>query len=764
MALATHEHRPYRSESAYPRHHGHRRFCNLRRRRHGEAPRAPPPSPANRRPFSRFENPVTDLSLYGRAFACWVGHTFTMTRHTSLRRTLVRALAIATLALATATPALAQHLPSDKLDPVLRARAQQPGGRSRVIVEFHEAPDIRAIQTRRGVPGRVLARHRAQVAEVDDAMLGALATDPRVARIVVDRPVFAMAERTGIATGAALVRYETGLTGRNVGVVVVDSGMTRTHPDLGRPVSGRPGGTVVHFKDFTRRDTPGRWMNEVPSDDYGHATHVAGLIAGNGSLSDGARMGIAPGAHLIGLKVLDGWGHGHVSDVIAAIDYAIDLRDAYNVRIVNLSVGAGVYESYEHDPLALAARRAVEAGLVVVAAAGNLGRGEDGDTQYASITSPANAPWVLTVGASTHQGTVRRSDDAVAPFSSRGPTWIDFSAKPDIVAPGVGLESLADPHSLLYDTLGDYLLDGSRRGGHRPYLSMSGTSMAAPVVTGAVALMLEANPSLTPNAVKALLQYTAQPLPDGEVLAQGAGLVNIAGAVRLARFFADPTRHFGEPADIVAGEPIAWAQHLIWGNDRVTGGVPLPGSNAWEPGLTWGADSMPDRAPVFWGATHAHNIVWSTGLRQNIVWSTGLRQNIVWSTTDEDNAIWGTRLRTNIVWSTTGGDQAVWDAGLRTNIVWSTTTGTEVWDSRLRTNIVWSTGHVENVVWGDACGGGNCTLGEDAVEALRLQQNIVWSTGLRQNIVWSTGLRQNIVWSTNTPEPVLWPAEPHTPD
>ena len=137
--------------------------------------------------------------------------------------------------------------------------------------------------------------------------------------------------------------------------------------------------------------------------------------------------------------------------MIAAIDYAIAVRETYNIRVINLSVASGVFESYDTDPLALAARRAVEAGIVVVAAAGNLGsRRATGDAQVGGITSPGNAPWVLTVGAASHQGTARRSDDTSRDFSSRGPTWIDFAAKPDLVAPGVGIESLADPHSTLY--------------------------------------------------------------------------------------------------------------------------------------------------------------------------------------------------------------------------------------------------------------------------------------------------------------------------
>ena len=351
----------------------------------------------------------------------------------SLRSSFSACLAIALVAL-TASSVSAQSVNrGDKLDPVLRHRARQMTGRSRVIVQFKGDADVRVFG--RGVAGRKLDR-RAQVGEVDNLTLAAVASDPRVERVMVDRPAFATMERTGQAIGATLARSQYGVTGRGIGVAVIDSGITNYHDDLFRSANGSSSRRVVHFKDFTRDVSPNLWFNDQQSDDYGHGTHVAGIIAGSGYDSGGRRVGVAPGAKLLGLKVLDGQGQGYVSDVIAAIDYAISVRHTYNVRVINLSVASGVFESYWHDPLTLAARRAAEAGIVVVAAAGNLGLDRNGHAQSGGITSPGNAPWVLTVGASSHQGTVRRSDDVVGDFSSRGPTWLDFAAKPDIVAPG----------------------------------------------------------------------------------------------------------------------------------------------------------------------------------------------------------------------------------------------------------------------------------------------------------------------------------------
>ena len=204
-----------------------------------------------------------------------------------------------------------------------------------------------------------------------------------------------------------------------------------------------------------------------------------------------------------------------------------------------------------------------------------------GETHYGGITAPGNAPWVLTVGASSHMGTIDREDDTIAPFSSRGPTAIDRAAKPDLVAPGVGIESLSAPNSTLYNTRSAYLLPGTVPTSYPPYLSLSGTSMSAPVVAGTVALMLQANPSLTPNAVKAVLQFTAQSSPSYDAFSQGAGFLNAQGAVELARFLAAPATA-AYPADTI------WSRQLFWGNYRADGGRLSPDANAWEPGTRWG--------------------------------------------------------------------------------------------------------------------------------------------------------------------------------
>jgi subtilisin family serine protease len=656
----------------------------------------------------------------------------------------------------------------DKLDKFLRNRARQVSGRTRVIVQFKGDSDVRVLG-KRAAAGRKLGRG-GQVAEVDNVELSKIASDPRVDGVYLDRPIFATLDRTTASTGAADVRQQLGLTGRNVGVAVIDSGITNWHDDLYRNTN-----RVAHFKDFTNSTSV--WSNGA-SDAYGHGTHVAGIIAGTGYDSSGKHRGIAPGAKLIGLKVMDGLGHGYMSDVIAAIDYAVSVKSTYNIRVINLSVAAGVFESYWYDPLTLAAKRAVDAGIVVVASAGNLGRDKFGKAQTGGITSPGNAPWVLTVGASSEEGSKSRGNDSVASFSSRGPTWIDFGAKPDIVAPGVGIESITDSHSLLYTTLPLMRVSGSLGLGltYKPYLSLSGTSMSAPVVSGTVALMLEANPKLTPNAVKAILQYTAEVRNSTSLLVQGAGVLNAEGAVRLAKYFAAPaTTDLGDMRDYIQGQWVPWARHLIWGNYRITGGMPLPGSNAWSTSVRWGSLKTSTGARVVWGTRLDDNIVWSTASDDNIVWSTGTDDNIVWSTAGADNIVWSTGGDDNIVWSTGGDDNIVWSTSEQENIVWSTGSDDNiVWSTAGEDNIVWSTNTVTNVVWGNDCGGRNCkrivwgaqqngvvmgtASGDDnIVWSTAADDNIVWSTAGDDNIVWSTGSGDdNIVWSTAADDNIVW--------
>src|SRR5262245_4206248 len=408
-----------------------------------------------------------------------------------------------------------------KLDDVVTARAGgNPLGQSTVIGTLVPGADLPPQFSRYARAGK-LDIINGVVLDVPNALLKQLAANPNVFRVHDDRPIYSHNYRTSVTVGARAVQDLLGYTGAGVGIAVIDSGVTSWHDDLTNANGGNyPYGNqrVTKFVDFVN----GR---SQPYDDNGHGSHVAGTILGNGRDSDGEKAGIAPNASLVSLKALDSNGQGTISHFIRALNWVAANAKAYNIRVLNVSIGAAIRESYWTDPLTVAAKAVADRGITVVVAAGNLGQNAKKELQWGGVTAPANAPWVITVGASTTAGTLTRGDDEMAAFSSSGPTWLDFLAKPDLVAPGVGTASLSVPGSEFYSSQSKYLVAGSTALGYMPYLALSGTSMAAPVVAGTVALMLEANPKLTPNLVKAILQYTAQSY-GYSALREGAGFLN----------------------------------------------------------------------------------------------------------------------------------------------------------------------------------------------------------------------------------------------
>ncbi|HXG88041.1 MAG TPA: S8 family peptidase [Vicinamibacterales bacterium] len=356
-------------------------------------------------------------------------------------------------------------------------------------------------------------------------------TADALARLAGDAEVGSLSGDGEMRSQLALVTESTGASaawageiaglgavmGRGVGVAIIDSGV-----DHHTALAGR----IVASVDFTQTRGVG-----TGTDRYGHGTHVAGIVAAGAPKQDTgeAPVGMAPAAHLVSLKVLDHEGRGRASDVIEAIDWAIDHRQQYGLRIINLSLGMAPTQSWRDDPVCQAVERAVRAGLVVVASAGNFGQTRDGKMVLGSVTSPGISPFAITVGALRTQGTVDRSDDVVAPWSSRGPTAVDRLIKPDMVAPGSKVVSLLAPGSTLAKAFPERQVLGEGRNG---YFELSGTSQAAAVVSGAAALLLESRPELNPLQVKVLLQASAEPIINAGLVEDGAGSIDLSALAR----------------------------------------------------------------------------------------------------------------------------------------------------------------------------------------------------------------------------------------
>src|SRR5271155_2310922 len=345
------------------------------------------------------------------------------------------------------------------------------------------------------------------VALVDGTGIVNLSNQSNVVYISSDRQLSTL-DVAGPAVNAE-VAWQSNYIGTGIGVALIDSGVN-SHPDLYTGIL--PISRVVYNQSFISGTSS-------TNDQYGHGTHIAGLIAGDGLASTGLAYsqtfkGIAPGAEIVNLRVLDANGEATDSEVIAAINQAISLKSRYNIRVMNLSLGRAVYESYKLDPLCQAVEKAWQNGIVVVVAAGNNGRFQPTDG-YATVTSPGNDPYVITVGAMKPMGTPTRVDDQIASYSSKGPTVVDAFVKPDLVAPGNMLTSLEAQNSTLYNELPgnqvpfSYYVKSGSSAISSTYFTLSGTSMATGIVSGVVADLLQKSPRLTPDQVKARLMLTA---------------------------------------------------------------------------------------------------------------------------------------------------------------------------------------------------------------------------------------------------------------
>ena len=390
--------------------------------------------------------------------------------------------------------------PAAKLDQALRRlTAGDPARSVRVIVQAEPGQAAAVAEAVIGAGRPVRAAHTrlgAFTATLAAGELLSLAARGDVSRVSVDAVVRSsstsydytdgtvLKDTLGLEKNGGVTGGDTSWAGAGVGVAIIDSGIS----DSADLATSR----IIAFFDLIADDP-----TLQPYDDYGHGTHVAGLIGGSGKHSDDLYAGAAALADLIIFKVLDRYGEGYTSDVISALALAVEQRDALGVDVINLSLGYPIFEPAVSDPLVRAVEDAVAAGIVVVVSAGNYGRDpETGEVGYAGITSPGNAPSAITVGALDTANTVTRADDFVQSYSSRGPTWYDAYAKLDLVAPGHRLVASLARHSALDTDHPEPLViatnqESKKKRAPARYLRLSGTSMAAAVTTGVVAMLLE---------------------------------------------------------------------------------------------------------------------------------------------------------------------------------------------------------------------------------------------------------------------------------
>jgi serine protease AprX len=446
-------------------------------------------------------------------------------------------------------------------------------------------------------------------------------------------------------------------SGKRVDVALLDSGVS--------PVPGLDGpNKIVYGPDLSFDSQDASLQN---GDGYGHGTHMAGIIAGHDAgayvspyaAAQGAFLGVAPNARIVSVKLADAYGATDVSQVIAGIDWVVQHAhdNGMNIRVINLSFGTSSMQDAAIDPLAYAAEAAWQSGIVVVVSAGNSG------TTMGRLADPAIDPWVIAVGADDTNGTRSTSDDVVPDYSSRG----DGDRNPDFVAPGAHLQSLRVPGSQIDDQYGSGPGSINDR-----YLRGSGTSQAAAVTSGAVALLLSVRPSLSPDAVKALLVASAQPMPSPpDPYASGAGLLNI----RAAALMSVPS-NLQSPAVATGGgllDASRGGQQLSLNGTSLTGETDIFGNPfdatahaadeangaAWDGGTWNGATwSGPD-----WSGTSWQSANWTSPSWAGTAWTSSTTNDASWDGRRWANATWEGRRWADSQWSTSNFETGDWAVG-----------------------------------------------------------------------------------------------------
>jgi serine protease AprX len=552
-------------------------------------------------------------------------------------RTPVRAvIAILTLCLAAGAP----FAPS--------AVARRERAALSLLVHERRPSSDRAEDAVRAIGGRItrpLPLIGGFAASVPDDRLSMLAGDPAIAELTVDGRIAMATSGTeayddldpNLAWRKAirLNQVEPGIDGSGVTVAMIDTGVSR-HPDLEDAVVARV--------DFT----PGG----AGDDGFGHGTHLAGVIAGDGSASGGKWRGVAPGANLVSVKVAGADGATDVSVVIAAIQWVVSHREQYGIRVLNLSFGTDSIQPYAVDPLDAAVERAWFAGITVVVSAGN--RGPTAGT----IAKPGDDPYVITVGAADVKQTPERQDDAVAPFSSRGPTQ-DGIVKPNLVAPGTTIVATRDAGGAIDALHPDAVVD-------EHYFKGTGTSQSGAIVAGVAALMYQVNPDITPRRVKGIMLGTAF-RPAAYRVGGGEGMVDAAGSVWAATGdVANPNAGFTRSSGLGSLEGSRGRFHVE---------TDLDGDG--QPDLVQGEqDVLGDP----WDSTSWSSTSWSSTSWSSTSWSSLIGQNPGWASTSWSSTSWS-----GMAWSSTSWSSNSWGSTSWSSTSWSSTS----WSSNSWSSVAW---------------------------------------------------------------------------
>ncbi len=524
---------------------------------------------------------MNDKSIHVRKSVNWGGRALNLLAALSLLVALLLPAASAPLSVARAQPLL------------LQMAAEQPDATVAVIVQ-KMAKDDRAEKMVAALGGTVtkdLYIINAFAAEMKASAALQLAQAGGVRWVSLDAPVKSTAggkpggttpQNYFLDTLRVRSVWDMGLQGQGIGVAVIDSGVTK---DSDFAVAGQSSSSRVLRQMSFSPNSPN------VNDTYGHGTHVAGIVGGGGYDSGGLYPGIAPQVNLLSLKISDETGMAYESDTVSALQWVLDNKATFNIRVVNLSINSTVEQSYHTSPLDAAAEILWFNGIVVVASAGNT---LSSDGYYNTVNAaPANDPFLITVGASAEAFSASPGDDFIAPFSAYGVTMDGFS-KPDVIAPGTAIISVLSKSSSWATQYPERVV------GNGEYFMLSGTSMAAPMVTGAVALLLQDEPNLTPDQVKYRLLNAS-----GRTLSQKVGTGRTA------------VTYFYPYLDVYA---------VVTGSTTQSSNTGLQASQ-----LLWSGTE-----PVTWGSVNWNSVNWNSVNWNSVNWN-----SVNWNSVNWNSAYWG---------------------------------------------------------------------------------------------------------------------------